>query len=312
MRRPPVPPFRVPPDVPQALHSRQSLIDAGLSARQITAAVREGRLVRPRRGRYLWTHTHDSVKRAVGEGGRLDCVSLLAVLGVFVQDSPAAHVQVHPHSTRLPPTAVGTVRHWRVTHAADDAVVTPVVEALIQAVRCQTPRAAIATLDSAWHLRLVDEAEIAAVFAALPRRYRRLRGLLDQRAESGTETLVRLMLRTLGVRPELQVEISGVGFVDLLVDGWLIVECDSEAHHADWKQIKADRRRDAAAAAQGYMTLRLLAEDILYRPDWVLGVLRDTLTHGSPAARVHNSGRIAPISAEKRRSCRPTTDSPEL
>jgi very-short-patch-repair endonuclease len=268
--------------------------------------------VRPRRGRYLWTHTHDSVKLAVGEGGRLDCVSLLALLGVFVQGSHAPHVQVHPHSTRLPPTAVGTVRHWRTSHAADDAVITPVVEALVQAVRCQTPRAAIATLDSAWHLRLVDEAGIAAIFAALPRRYRRLRGLLDRRAESGTETLVRLMLRTLGARPELQVKITGVGFVDLLVDGWLIVECDSEAHHADWKQIKADRRRDAAAAAQGYMTLRLLAEDILYRPDWVLGVLRNTLTHGSPAARVQNSGRTAPTAVEKRLPRRPPTEPPEL
>ena len=189
---------------------------------------------------------------------------------------------------------------------------TPIVEALIQAVLCQTPRAAIASLDSAWHLGVVDEAGIAAVFSALPRRYRRIRPLLDRRAESGTETLVRLMLRTLGLRPELQVEIDGVGFVDLLVEGWLIVECDSEAHHADWKQIKADRRRDAAAAAQGYMTLRLLAEDILYRPDWVLGVLKAVLAQGSYAARVHNSGRTGRAEAQKGDAQRPGTELPEL
>ena len=221
-------------------------------------------------------------------------------------------MQVHPHSTRLPPSAGRTVRHWRASRAARDAVVAPILEALIQAVLCQTPRAAIASLDSAWHLGVVDKAGIAAVFSALPRRYRRIRPLLDRRAESGTETLVRLMLRTLGLRPELQVEIDGVGFVDLLVEGWLIVECDSEAHHADWKQIKADRRRDAAAAAQGYMTLRLLAEDILYRPDWVLGVLKAVLAQGSPAARVHNSGRTGRAEAQKGDAQRPGTELPEL
>lgn len=152
------------------------------------------------------------------------------------------------------------MRHWRATEAHPDDALTPWVEALVQAVLCQTPRAAIATLDSAWHLGIVGEAEIAEIFHTLPRAYRRLRPLLDRRAESGTETLVRLLLRGLGIRPELQVSIDGVGRVDLVVDGWLIIECDSREHHSSWEAVRADRRRDAVAAALGYTTVRLLGQ----------------------------------------------------
>jgi len=73
-----------------------------------------------------------------------------------------------------------------------------------------------------------------------------------------------------------------VGRVDLLVDGWLIVECDSEQFHGTWTVHKKDRRRDMAALDRGYATLRLLAEDILYRPDRVRAALERILAHGAP------------------------------
>ncbi|MFF8188078.1 endonuclease domain-containing protein [Microbacterium sp. NPDC016588] len=157
-----------------------------------------------------------------------------------------------------------------------------VVEALAQATRCQPPRSAVATLDSAWHLGLVDEADIGEVFARVPRRFHVLRVLLDPRAEAGTETLVRLLLRHLGCRVEVQVRIDGVGRVDLLVNGWLIVECDSAQFHGTWHVHKNDRRRDMAALERGYATLRLLAEDVLYRPDRVRAALQRVLAHGAP------------------------------
>ncbi|MFJ4158821.1 DUF559 domain-containing protein [Microbacterium testaceum] len=92
---------------------------------------------------------------------------------------------------------------------------------------------------------------------------------MDRSAESGPETIVRLMLRSLGLRWEAQVRIPLVGRVDFVVAKWLIIECDSKAHHSSWDAQREDRRRDRAAAAAGYGTLRLLAEDILYRPDTV-------------------------------------------
>lgn len=266
--------FHTSPALPQRVLRRADLLADGMTTRMLTRAVRDGLLVRPRRGHYLPPEAHPDLVEAVRCGGRLDCVSLLERVGVFVRDPLGTHVQLDSDASRVPVPAAGVVRHWRATEAHPDDALTPWVEALVQAVLCQTPRAAIATLDSAWHLGIVREAEIAEIFHTLPRAYRRLRPLLDRRAESGTETLVRLLLRGLGIRPELQVSIDGVGRVDLVVDGWLIIECDSREHHSSWEAVRADRRRDAVAAALGYTTVRLLAEDILYRPEWVSDVLR--------------------------------------
>lgn len=235
-------------------------------------------------------------------------MSLLRLLSVFVADSAELHIQLEPHVTRVPPPLPSVVRHWRPSAASDQATTVPVIEALVRAVLCQPPRMAIATLDSAWHLGLVDEAGIAEVIAKLPRRYRHLRGLLDPRAESGIETLVRLMVRSLGHRADLQVAIPGAGFVDLMVEGWLVIECDSAAHHGTWASHKSDRRRDAAVVAQGYVSLRLLAEDVLYRPEWVMDVLRATL-HRRP---VHNSGRARARGALQRLPTRKSASAPEL
>ncbi|WP_292688325.1 MULTISPECIES: DUF559 domain-containing protein [unclassified Microbacterium] len=143
------------------------------------------------------------------------------------------------------------------------------LDALRQSVICQNPRAAIATIDSALHLGVIPHDDLDELFAALPRRHRRLRRLLDSRAESGAESLMRLILRTIGCRFDVQVSIDGVGRVDFLIDGWLIVECDSAAFHSSWEDQKRDRRRDQAAAARGFATYRPIAEDIMWHPDVV-------------------------------------------
>lgn len=288
----------LPSDVPTAVLRRVHLLAAGATGRQITDAVRDGRLLRLRRDHYLPRDTDPQVCAAVQWGGRLDCVSLLRLLGVFVRERAGLHIQLAPDASRTPRPEASTeiVRHWRPTSSAADDVLVPVREALCAAVRCQRPRDAVATLDSAWHLGAVDEDGLADVFAHVPGRYRSLRPLLDQRAEAGTETLVRLMLRSLGCHVDLQVRIDGVGRVDLLVDGWLVIECDSRSHHGSWGNHKRDRRRDAAAIGLGFTTLRLLAEDILFRPEWVIEVLRRAVARGPGTTprtvRVHNSGEL--------------------
>ncbi len=78
-----------------------------------------------------------------------------------------------------------------------------------------------------------------------------------------------LILRAIGCSFDVQVTVSGVGRVDFVVDGWLIIECDSEAFHSSWEQQKRDRRRDQAAAAQGFSTSRPITEDIMWHPDEV-------------------------------------------
>lgn len=253
------------------------------SRRALRAAAGRGEIVRVRRGRYLPADTHPDILRAARLGCRLDCVSLLRALGVFVLEIDRLHVHAPTGSSRLPPPGPGVVRHWRSGDGSPQAVVADVRDALAQACRCQDPRAAIATLDSACHSGLVDEVALGDVFSRLPKRYRHLRALVDPRSESGPETLMRLILRSLGCAFDVQVAIGGVGRVDFLVDGWLIIECDSQAHHGGWPAQRRDRRRDLEAAALGYTTIRPLAEDIFHRRDEVRELVRRTLaSRGAP------------------------------
>ncbi|BAJ73579.1 hypothetical protein MTES_0615 [Microbacterium testaceum StLB037] len=272
----------LPDDDLDVVWTTRRLHAAGWSRRSLARAVADGTLVRVRQGRFVAAGANGDIVAAARVGGRLDCISLLALRGVFVHQRPDLHVQQDPLASRRPPAPPGVVYHWRASSASKSRLGVDVVEALAQAIRCQPPRSAVATLDSAWHLGLVDEADIDEVFTRVPRRFQVLRRLLDPRAEAGTESIVRLVLRQLGCRIDLQVRIDGVGRVDLLVDGWLIVECDSEKFHSTWHVHKKDRRRDMAALERGYATLRLLAEDILYHPDRVRAALERILKHGAP------------------------------
>ncbi|MEH3089494.1 MAG: hypothetical protein PGN24_07860 [Microbacterium arborescens] len=281
---------------PEALQLRcwstVELRASGLRKRDIADAVASGRLARPRRGWYVLADAPEPVVAAIALGGRLTCVSLLRLLGVFVLERGGPHVQLRRSASRLPPVD-GSPRSSAVLHWAPPVEPRPawyacsgVVDAVVRAVTCQPPRAAIATIDSALHRGLLDDAGLAAVFAALPLRYLPLRRLVDARAESGPETLMRLLLRGIAKRVEVQVTIAGVGRVDLLVDGWLIIECDSDAHHAGLDARRVDSARDLAAAALGYLTLRPMAADIMWHPERVLRAVQGVLGRGPRPARV--------------------------
>ncbi|NLP83994.1 DUF559 domain-containing protein [Microbacterium sp. CFH 90308] len=270
--------------------TRADLLADGLSAREITAAVRSGALIRARRGCYLPPDAPDDVVRAVRVGGRLTCLSLLQLLGVFVLANSRLHVHLFPDATRMrtphdrkkrlrPWRAPATRLHWHtLADSPGAATCADVVVALANAVLCQAPRAAIASIDSALNMELINLEQVDSVFDLLPAKYGVLRPLVDGQAQSGPETMVRIMLLGLGCSVRLQVEFEDVGFVDLVADDWLVVECDSKKFHSDWVQQLKDYRRDLALARAGYVVLRLAAEDIMYRPDEVVAALRGVLT----------------------------------
>ena len=247
--------------------SRADLVASGMTSRDIVRAVEGGRLRRLRRDRYAIEPVSAEVAEAVRIGGRLSCVSLLVEIGVFVHRRGVLHVHVRPGSSRVrPPRSKHTLLHWNTWSGDPEPLhAASLGDALMQAVRCQHPRAAVATLDSILHHGLMTGEEVARVFERLPVRFRILLTLVDSSAESGPETFMRLILRTLGIAYETQVAIDGVGRVDFLVEGWLIIECDSREFHEGWEKQVDDRRRDLAAATKGYITIRPLASDILRR-----------------------------------------------
>lgn len=266
--------------------TRADLFSQGHTRRSIQAEVRRGRLVHVRRDRYLIPDVDDRLVRAVRVGGRLTCLSLLELRGVFVLRNGHLHVHVKPNASRLrsphdrkrrvtATRARGVKLHWNETVDADGSVcAVSIVDALVHAVLCQAPPAAIATLDSALHQGVISPLELAEVFRRLPVRFQVLRGFVDGLAESGPESLVRLMARRMGCDVRLQVSFEGVGRVDLVLDGWLVVECDSKQFHADWETQVKDRERDLALAALRYCTFRVTASAIMNRPDDVFAALR--------------------------------------
>lgn len=269
---------------PHLIRTRELAAD-GWSWRDIRTATEAGILIKLRNGAYCAADTSAACVEAGSLRGRLTCLSELRRRGVFVRDRTALHVHIVSTAARLP-TAPSDARVHRVAlrRTPDPAALSvEPLDAVAHAVLCQRPRDAVATIDSALHHGVLRLDELDELFGALPRRYRRLRGLLDARAESGPETLVRLILRTLGCRFDVQAHVDGVGRVDLLVDGWLIVECDSEQFHSGWQAQRADRRRDLAAASRGYSVLRIIAEDIMWRPEAVQAALRGLI--GSPRSR---------------------------
>ncbi len=191
--------------------------------------------------------------RAVRIGGQLACVSALRLAGVFGFDNDL-HVHL-PHSASRLRTADAR-QHWAPLIDAGGGYVVGLRDALAQSVRCQEPWHAVASLDSALHQRLVTEADIGDVFRALPRRYRHLRRFTDGRSEAGQETVLRLALRAAGLHVEVQVTFEGVGRVDLVVEGCLVVEADSRTAHDGWALHVRDRDRDIELARRGLMSLR--------------------------------------------------------
>lgn len=99
-------------------------------------------------------------------------------------------------------------------------------------------------------------------------------------------------------------EFGEIGRVDLVVDGWLVVECDSKAFHSSWDQQREDRRRDQALAALGYVVYRPIAEDILYHPDLVIAALKGLLALPMRRSAQRAQEELAPGTGKRPRSDR--------
>jgi very-short-patch-repair endonuclease len=131
-----------------------------------------------------------------------------------------------------------------------------VEQSLVQAAICLGPEAFFAAFESAWNQNLIDRRARSEVRAALPARFRWLVDIARPDAQSGLESILRLRLHRLGIFLESQIWIDGVGRVDFVLDGCIILEVDGRENHEGPSLRRRDLRRDAAAAVRGYETLR--------------------------------------------------------
>ena len=104
---------------------------------------------------------------------------------------------------------------------------------------------------------------------------------VERGSDSLLETLARILFREAGIATETQVWIDGIGSVDFLLEGFLIVELDGIAFHLESRQFKKDRRRDNAAAVRGLPVLRFFYDDVVHSPEAMLAQVRVVLARGS-------------------------------
>ncbi|RJK96853.1 hypothetical protein [Vallicoccus soli] len=147
----------------------------------------------------------------------------------------------------------------------------------------------LAVADAAAHRGLVTPDDVLRGAAALSgpgaRRAREVARLVDPRCESVLETVLRTLLLELRLPYELQVDLDGVGRVDALVDGRLVVEADGFEHHSRRAEFREDRRRANALVRRGLPLLRLTYEDLVHRRARTLRLLREAATPAAHRSR---------------------------
>lgn len=250
--------------------------------RQLAAAVDAGRIVRVA-GVYALPASSSPIVAAAVHNGVLTCVSAAEHAGVAVLDSPAhPHIGVPRSRGRSPSELRGTttvVLHRGTTVSRGSRVpVVPLAEALARMLLCCRPEEALVAIDSALHQ---GRTTLGAIRRALPERAP-TRPLLvlrraNSRAASPPETLARLVLESAGLRVEVGCPITRVGWVDLLVEGRVVVELDGFAYHSGKREFQEDRRRDRELVARGFTVLRFTYRDVVADPSGVVRAVRAAL-----------------------------------
>jgi hypothetical protein len=219
------------------------------------------------RGAWLGLLSHGVQAVAVGQTALL----LHGVKGLPID--PVVEVTRLDRRERVERTGV-TLRRYgplRYVMTSGGRMLVPVTTALAQAVPLLGRRDAVAVMDSALHLGLVDTAGLEHAHDLARGRRGVLRthdwwDLADARAESPAESWARLGCHDAGIPPDVlqQVFLADDGAVVARVDlawwlgrgRWLLCEIDGRGHHDAPRALYRDRRRQNPLSAAGHVVLR--------------------------------------------------------
>lgn len=271
-----------------------AFIRAGVSADAVQRAARAGRLIRVRHGVYALLDADEQVVRAARVGGRLAGASAAARLGLWAVPRHGLVVSVHRTARLLDPDSGAPMRErpdvrvlWSAsTETRRYGLVDPTT-ALLQVARMERPEYAQAVWDSALRRSLLTRPELVGLAERLPQRCREVALVVDGRMESGTESVLRSLLRAEGIRarPQQRIPFTDLERVDFVIGDRLVVEVDSEAYHGSQEHRRRDRRRDALLACLGFIVLRFDYWQIIDEPDTVVAAVRAYVDAGLHLAR---------------------------
>ncbi|WP_314423039.1 DUF559 domain-containing protein [uncultured Microbacterium sp.] len=237
----------------------------GLDRPSLSKAVRAGRIERIRPGLFASPTLPEPIRRAAAHGGALTCSAALRHHGVWVlAGADLMHVWIARRGRTYAHDGCRCRSHF--FRGAVPLGVVDVETALIHLYRCEGEESFFASLESALHQRALTRAARLRIRSALPASARWLCDLAHPDSESGLESILRVRLHVLGIALTAQATIDGVGRVDFVVGGRLILEVDGRVNHAGHDRRHKDLVRDARASAQGYETLRFDYAQVIH--DW--------------------------------------------
>lgn len=238
---------------------RPTLARLGIDDAALRRVVRAG-VLQPERGLYALPTAAGSEVDLLRRRCLLTCVSAAPFYALWTVERPS-----DPHVHHRRGTTAGPVQHGGLLLAPHPLrPVAALGDVLIHALRCLPPHHALVMVECA-----VQRGDMTVGFLRerLPgRRNGRAREVLmwvDRGADSMLETLARTRFRQAGISVETQVFIDGVGYVDLLLEGWLVVELDGR-HHSEWAQVKKDQRRNNRSVIEGFAVLRYYYADVVH------------------------------------------------
>ena len=261
--------------------------ELGLTRRVLRKLLAGGELERIGYDAYATPGAADVYRKAAIAHATVSCVTALRHRGIDVPgDSAVIHLSVpRRRGTTRSRWVRGTRRHFEdvqplraasiasseeVEDPADtgaaDRLASP-LDAYARAATCLGYLDAVALLDLVEQERRAGQAvpELAEILAQVrrtsPTLARHLAVDVDTKARSFRESAPRVLLRAAGLAVVAGARIPGVGEVDLLVAGCIVIEIDGKQYHSERRQFRQDRRRDRRLAHLGFLVLRYAWED---------------------------------------------------
>lgn len=250
------------------------LTDLGVTKREIAKHIARGELLRVRPGVLALPNAPGDFLAAVGNNGLLTCASAAGHYGLWLLESPSSI-----HISCLHARATQCVNHrMRTVPEHPYLPLVGLADVLIHALRCLPRDHAAVIVESA--LRQGETVRSFLRERLEGPRNGQARAALDAVtgcAESPLEVVTRLMFIDAGFDVETQVRIDGVGRVDFLLEGFLVVEVDGDAYHSSRRERIRDQRRNNMTISGGYLLLRYRYEDIMFDREGVLKQVRSVL-----------------------------------
>lgn len=206
---------------------------AGFTDRDIRVAVSEGRILRLRHGVLALPGAAPDLVAAVLANGLLTCASAAPHRRLWLLHP---HQQLHLLCRHAgPPNAV--VHRESLVPSTLLLPVASTTDVLVHGLRCLPAVESAVLVESALRQGVTT---LGYLRERLPGsrngQARRALDLVDGSADSAIEVVARILFRANGIFTQAQVDLAGIGIVDFLLEGFLIVELDG-ATHLERKQV---------------------------------------------------------------------------